>query len=284
MGQNYKKAGSAKKRLPLPSFYSGKFRPQLRTIMKRLKNLFFIVLAVCSLTLTGCLNILEEVTFRNSGAGAYKMVIDMGQAKGMLDMLKTMKPDVPEGDSTGTVVPETGNPMGQLGTQMSEVANSIKGIQGISNVVEIANSNDFKFGYAFDFADVGALNRALRVLGKEKYDSKIDEVFKFDGKKFERLNEGDMGAEMRKMLGEAGAAGEDGEEGAGAMGTDMMMMFFKDMQYEQVYHFPDRVIKKNDNKLGEISTDKHTISIKIKPFDEKQQKEKASVGTKIRLK
>lgn len=253
--------------------------------MKRFKTVLFTALAACSILFTGCLDIVEEVTFRNSGAGAYQMVIDMGQAKGMLDMLKAMKPEAGQTDSASAdigAVMGGGNPMGQLGEQMSNVANSIKNIQGISNVVEIADSNAFKFGYSFEFSDVSALNRALKVLGKEKYDAKMEDVFKFDGKKFERLSEGDMGAEMRKMMGEAGNSDDAGEEGA--MGAEMMTMFFKDMKYEQIYHFPDRVIKKSDNALGEISDDKHTISIKIKPFDEKQQKEKVSVATKLKLK
>jgi len=238
-----------------------------------------MALAATALSLTGCLHIIEEVTFRKSGAGAYKMTVDMSEAKGMLEMFKGMNPGGENADSTGTVPAIPENPMGQLGQQMSDVTNSIKNIQGISNVIEINDTIAFKFGYSFDFGDVAALNRALKILNKEKYDSKVDEVYKFSDKSFERLGVGDLGAEMKKSMGDAGGASEDP-----MMGMEMMGSLFKSMSYDQVYHFPDRVIKKNSNKIGEISEDKHTLTVKIKPFDEDQQKEKVSVATVLKLK
>jgi hypothetical protein len=36
--------------------------------------------------------------------------------------------------------------------------------------------------------------------------------------------------------------------------------------------------------LGEITEDGHTLTINIKPFDEEQMKQKASVATKVKLK
>jgi hypothetical protein len=76
------------------------------------------------------------------------------------------------------------------------------------------------------------------------------------------------------------SGGDEGEEG----NMDMMKTFLADMSYEQIYHFPDREVKKSDNKLGEISGDGHTLSIKLKPFDEEQQQKKATVATKVKLK
>ena len=63
----------------------------------------------------------------------------------------------------------------------------------------------------------------------------------------------------------------------------MMKMFFADMSYQQIYRFTDRKIKKSDNKLGELSDDDHTLTVTLKPFDEEQMKQKASVATKIKL-
>lgn len=53
---------------------------------------------------------------------------------------------------------------------------------------------------------------------------------------------------------------------------------------KQIYHFPDRVVKKSDNKLGEISDNGHTLTINLKPFDQEQMKQKASVAAKVKLK
>lgn len=261
--------------------------------MKNLKSLFLIVLTISVTMLTGCLHIIEEATFRNNGSGSYKMTLDMSEMKGMMDMFKGMGGDSTamgmgldstaiqgEGDYTPPAAadaPATEDPMGGLGEQMSSVASTIKGLPGISNVVEIKDTTNFNFGYSFDFVDVAALNRALKVINKDKYDSKVDEIFRFKGKTFERLPTGDLGAEMQKAM---MSGGDEGEEG----NMDMVKTFLADMSYEQIYHFPDREVKKSDNKLGEISGDGHTLSIKLKPFDEEQQNKKATVATKVKLK
>jgi hypothetical protein len=244
--------------------------------MKNLKNLFLAVLAVGGMALTGCLHIVEEVTFKDKGTGNYALTLDMSEVKGMMDMLKTMSPD-----STGGEMPsetEQDNSMAQMGQEISGVASTLKGIQGITNVVELNDTAAFKFGYSFDFADVAALNRALKVVNKDKYDSKVEEVFRFNGKSFERLSAGDMGEEIKKALSES--EGEDGGEEA----MDMMKMMFADMSYKQIYHFPDREIKKSSNELAELSNNNHTMTITLKPFDEEQQAKKATVATELKLK
>ncbi|MFN0214659.1 MAG: hypothetical protein ACKVT2_10425 [Saprospiraceae bacterium] len=263
--------------------------------MKNLKSLFLAVLTLSVVTLTGCLHIIEEATFRNNGSGSYKMTLDMSEMKGMMDMFKNMGGDSTamnmEGDSSsiqgeGDYTPPPteapaieSDPMGGLGDQMSSVALTLKGVQGITSVVEIKDTSNFNFGYSFDFADIASLNRALKIINKDKYESTVNEVFKFSGKKFERLGTGDIGAEMKKAMME-NSGGEDGEEGS----MDMVKMFLADMSYKQIYHFPDRTVKKSDNKLGEISDNGHTLTVNLKPFDEEQQKKKISVATKVKLK
>ena len=253
--------------------------------MKKFQKLTLALLAVGALTLSSCLHIIEDVTFFNSGKGSYKMTIDMSEVKGMMEMMKGMAPaDSTGGDSGGGMeMPGAGGgEMGQMGKGLSEVATSLKNVQGITNVVETNDTTNFKFGYTFDFADVAALNRALKVINKEKYQSKDEEIYKFTGKSFERLGAGDIGEEMKKAMSENDGGGEEGEEG----GMDMSMIknFFADMSYKQVYHFPDREIKKQDNALGEVSDDKHTLTILLKPFDEEQQKKKVTVATAVKLK
>ena len=257
--------------------------------MNNLKNLFLAVFVMSATMLTGCLHIIEDVTFRNNGSGVYKMTVDMGELKGMMDMMKGMgdAAGAEQGDSTaiggeGDYTPpaEDENPMSGLGKEFSGVAESLKSIPGITNVTEINDTAAYSFGYSFDFADVATLNRALKVVGKEKYDSKNEETFKLKGKSFERLGVGDLGAEIKKALNEN--TGDLDEEAEGQM--DMMKMFFADMSYKQVYHFPDRKVKSSTNNLGEITDDGHTVTYTIKPFDEEQQKKKVSVATKLKLK
>ncbi|MDO8368138.1 MAG: hypothetical protein Q7T20_15150 [Saprospiraceae bacterium] len=259
--------------------------------MKNLKSLFLAVLVLSMTALTGCLHIIEEATFRNNGSGTYKMTLDMSEMKGMMDMFKGMGGDSTammggdstaiqgEGDYTPPAEAAPEDPMGGLGEQMSSVASTLKGVQGITSVVEIKDTSNFNFGYSFDFSDMAALNRALKIINKDKYETKVEEVFRFNGKSFERLGTGDLGEEMKKAMMENGG-GEDGEEGS----MDMVKMFLADMSYKQIYHFPDREVKKSDNKLGEVSDNGHTLTISLKPFDEEQQKSKASVAAKVKLK
>ncbi len=238
------------------------------------------MLALSALTLSSCLHIIEDVTFNNNGSGTYKMTIDMGEIKGMMEMMKGMAPG--DGDSTAIANGEAppalpDNSMSQMGEQLSSVAASLKGIEGISKVVEVNDTSALQFGYVFEFANIAALNRALKVINKDKYDSKVDEIFKFEGKNFERLPVGDIGAEMKKALAENG-----GEEMEGSM--DMMKMMFGDMSYKQIYHFPGRTIKKNSNSLAELSDSDHTMTITLKPFNEDQQKQNPTVAAKLKLK
>ena len=255
--------------------------------MRNLKSLFLATLTVGALALTGCLHIVEDVTFHDKGNGTYKMTLDMSEVKTMMDAMKGMAPDsaAMAGDSTaitdGSMDPMGGqdNSMSQMGEQMSSVASTLQGVPGINNVVEVNDTATYTFGYSFDFADVAALNRALKVINKDKFDSKTDEVFKFTGKSFERLSAGDIGGEMKKTL-----AANEGEEEGDESSMDMMKMMFADMTYKQVYHFPDRQVKKADNSLAELGDDNHTISITIKPFDEEQAKKKVTVATTAKLK
>lgn len=79
-------------------------------------------------------------------------------------------------------------------------------------MVEIKDTSTLSFGYSFDFADMGSLNRALKIINKDKYETKVEEVFRFKGKSFERLGTGDLGKEMQKaMMDNSGE--EEGEEG-----------------------------------------------------------------------
>lgn len=256
--------------------------------MKNLNNLFLAVLTVGAMAFTGCLHIVEDVTFRDKGNGTYKMTLDMSEVKTMMDAMKGMAPDSAAAALDSTVITEgmpepmpgeQDNSMAQMGEQMANVTSTLKGVQGITNVVEKNDTATYTFGYSFDFADVVALNRALKIINKDKFDSKTDEVFKFNGKTFERLGTGDIGGEMKKALAE-----NEGETEGDESSMDMMKMMFADMTYQQVYHFPDRQVKKAENALAELSDDNHTISITIKPFDEEQAKKKVSVATTAKLK
>lgn len=255
--------------------------------MKNWKNLLVLLLASGSLLLTGCLHIIEEVTFRNDKSGTYKMTIDMSEVKSMMDAFANMGEDSTATDSTemGDMTDEPAaeepaeedNSMAAMGEELTGVTKSLKGVPGITNVQEMNDTSTYMFGYSFDFANVEALNKALKIINKEKYDAQADQTFKFTGKSFERLPVADIGAELKKALSES----DEGDEES----MEMVKMFFAEMTYEQIYHFPDRNVKKSSNKLSELDpSDTHTVKITLKPFDEEQQKQKPTVATKVTLK
>jgi hypothetical protein len=279
--------------------------------MKNLKNLPLLILLMASMCFTSCLHIIEEVTFKKNGSGSYNMTIDMSEFKGMMDMLKTMNTGdstATEGDVTWENVGEidtnvqyvppvaveetdapppppeevpvedasTGNQMAEMGEQLAGgIISALRGVPGISNVVETQDTTNFKFGYSFDFANVDALNKALKIIGKEKYDTNAAKTFAYSGKKFERLAVGNIGEEMKNALSEGGDEAEEG-------GAEMLKAILGDMSYTQIYHFPDRVVKKTSNSLSELSDGGHTLTIKQKVFDEEQAK--AGIATKVKLK
>jgi hypothetical protein len=254
--------------------------------MKNLKKLLFAATAIGVMALSGCLHIIEEVTFKDKGNGSYAMRLDMSEVKSMMELLKSMSTD----STGGEMNVEEDDSMSQMGEEISGIASTLKGVQGITNVVELKDTSTFMFGYSFDFADVTALNRALKILNKEKAalgykddfqdERKEEDFFKYHNKTFERLPTGDLGEEMRKALAESS---EEEEEDA-AMTMDMMKMMFAEMSYKQVYHFPDHEIKKSNNELGELSDNNHTLTVTLKPFDEEQAKKKATVATEVKLK
>lgn len=243
--------------------------------MNKFRSLWVILLAAITLSASGCLHIIEEVTVNKNGSGTYKLTIDMAEVKNMMNMLKDMGDEAGEdNEEEETSGAETDNAMANLGSELSNVTGLLKKVQGLSNIKEIQDTSVYLFGYSFDFANQESLNKALKIINKEKYETKTEEVFRFKGKSFERLNVGDIGAQMQKAMSES----EDEEN------TEMIKMFFSDMTYQQIYHFPDMIVKKSSNKLSEISDNGRTLSITLKPFDEEQQKQKASVATVVKLK
>ncbi len=241
--------------------------------MKKFKNLSLALLAIFALSLTSCLHIVETLSLKNDGSGNYKLHFDMSEMKGMMDMMKGMTPDSLKGAEGAPEAPG-GNQMAEMGEQLTSVTPLLQAIGGITNIVEVNDTAAFAFSYSFDFANQDALNRALKAIGKEKYQTKADETFLFSKKKFQRFSVGNIGAEIKKQLGE-------GDEEAGGM--EQMAMFFAEMTYKQVYNF-EKTVKSSSNKLSEIGDDKHSVTITIKPFDEEQAKTFPSVASDIKLK
>ncbi|MFN0015345.1 MAG: hypothetical protein ACKVU2_12430, partial [Saprospiraceae bacterium] len=211
---------------------------------------------------------------------------DMSAMKSMMDMFKSMGEDTQEKggeQDSSDEAPDMGAApepdVTKMGSDMSKVSALLRGIPGLTNVKEINDTTSFNFGYSFDFADVAALNKAMKAIGKDKYESDVDEFFRFKNGNFERLEAGDIGKELEKAI----SSSEGAAEGP-VMDPDMLKSLFGDVSYKQVYHFPDSKVKKSTNALSEISNEEHTVTITLKPFDEEMMKKNPKLGTTVKLK
>jgi hypothetical protein len=256
----------------------------MRNLTKRL--LGWLTLGVVTLLFASCLHIVEEVTVKKDGSGSYKMTMDMSEVKSMMDAIKSMGEETDEENTDEEKtqinaeeeeVAEEDNSMAQMGAELSSVANSLRGIAGLSNIQEINDTSTFLFGYSFDFANIEALNKAIRIINREKYDTRVEETFRLKGGNFERLNVADIGEQFKKTLTEVEEEDEEGN-------MEMVKAFFSSMTYKQVYRFPGAKVKKSSNPLSELSSDGESVTILIKPLDEEQQKKKPSVATVVKLK
>ena len=250
--------------------------------MNFLKKMKFFVFAAFALSLTGCLDIEEEVTYHDNGNGSYSMKMDMSQMKGMMDMMKNMggETGAPKEETDGVVsdmepetpsdvvkveeVPadETGlggaGDLGKMGEEFSKSLEGIKTMKGVKNAVALNDTANLIFGYSFEFDNVETLNKAIVALNKDKFEGKNGPTFVAGKKSFERTSAFDLGQLIAQAMSE-------NEEGAESM--DMIKMFFGEMKYKQIYHF-DRKVKKSDNAEAEISADGKTVTLTANPFAE----------------
>ncbi len=189
-------------------------------MMKSLFKRFLqgVLLVIGSFFFSGCFTIEEEVTVKKDGSGSYRFTIDASEFKAFIDAIQSLSQQE-NGENEDEASEEQEDEKGeasfeQISNEMSAVKKLIGRINGISNVSEINDTSSLVFGYAFDFSNVAALNKALYVIHQDKYEVKLGgEVFRLKGNNFERLNTADVGEYFRKTLTEL----EEEEEDMGNM-------------------------------------------------------------------
>lgn len=229
----------------------------------RLKSLI-VLLLTGSVLLSGCFEIFEEVHYKKDGSGTYTFAMDMSGMKSMLEMAMQM-----DTSQQGEFQLDT------LKMISEEFENNLQGANGISNIRQINDMENFVFGIEFDFKDITSLNSAVEKITKdENQESVKGPFFKAKGKQFQRLDARGFKGLFDEMLGGAGADDEN---------MDMAMMFLKDVAYTMTYHF-ERKIKSVSNSLSEISEDNKTVTTKYYLFDEERGGENATIENTIKLK
>ncbi|MFM2267536.1 MAG: hypothetical protein RL757_977 [Bacteroidota bacterium] len=227
-----------------------------------MKKLFYFLSIVLTVSLTSCLDILEEIRLKKDGSGAYTMRIDATEFMTQIESFAEM-------DTTGQMMPKMKH---TLDSTFGEVYKLYVGIKGISNV-KLDTSKSGIYVTSFDFENVTALNAAMEKSEESKKgESKETKVrYAFEKGKFTRSNTfGEL--DMSSLLGDTG---EDQSQKA------MVEEMLEKMTMTVRYYLPEKV-KEVDNKKAVVSEDKMSISLETN-FKELSEK-KVGLGIEVKYK
>lgn len=147
----------------------------VRNTMRKLK---LFILAMATLFLSSCLEILEDVKINQDGSGVYKLNVNLSQSKSQIDKILAQ-------DSIG------GHPIPQKSSilkEFNQLIELIKTQQGISEVVPELDLTNYILKLSFSFDKIESLNIAINSIIKAK-DPKAPlnpVVYSFSDKTFSR--------------------------------------------------------------------------------------------------
>lgn len=249
--------------------------------MKKFKLFTLLGLLMVLFSMSGCLHIIEEITIRKDGSGSYRFVVDASEIKKMVgDLGKKMAE--PDTTTTDLVLPANDSLATPKKKEHELTAERLAGFQGLSKVVAVNDSANYITGYAFDFDHVESLQSAMISVGSASSMGawSDDSDMNWSTKTLTRESGGESFRNVISQLLQARGE-EEGKDMSGAEG--IMKMMLGSLSFKQIYHFPDQKIKKCNHPGGQISKDKHTVTITEKPFGDKEDK-KAPSKLMLRLK
>ncbi len=219
-----------------------------------MKKIFGFLLLLSSLTLTGCLEILEELTVKKDGSGSFVYRVDAAKMMEQMSAFAAM-------DTTGEMIPKMKHSLDS--TFMSQWE-KYKEIKGISNI-KVDTSTEYVYKVSFDFVDFAALNAARNLEQKPENQN----AYAFEkGKIIRKNNIGDMPANL---------TGENSDEESSAMAKQMLA----EMKYTLIFHLPNKV-KEVTNKAAVIADDKTTVTLETNLGDVIEKK--TEIGLEINYK
>ncbi|HTL82391.1 MAG TPA: hypothetical protein VL651_11840 [Bacteroidia bacterium] len=201
----------------------------------RLRSLLFFLPV---LLLSGCFEIVEDVTVHNDGTGTFMYTVNMSMSKDRLDNI--MKLD----SSDGYRVPKKS----ELENQILKAKNSFVSSQGITNVATTSDWVNYIFTIKFDFNSVNNLNLALELVSAEltadhKRIPEASDNFNWTGTAFDRKSNYDAAKSSPKL-------------------TPKDKEILKDATYTCIYRF-DSPVKSNSNADAKISKSGKSVMMKM---------------------
>ena len=214
---------------------------------KYIHHFAFIGLFLVSFLSSSCFDVLEELYVSADGSGSLKITMDMSE---MGELLKSLGES--EGEEGGD------NPMAELNEAMGsdDVIIALQQLDGVHNVKDHSDPDNYIVSYSFDFDEVAVLNEVMgsggglsdllsMPLGDETSEAAADpREYNLKGKKF-------------STKGATKMPEPDNEEDKMSYGLVMAMM--KDASYKVVMKFEKEVksVKKNDNAI--LGPDGHSV-------------------------
>lgn len=196
--------------------------------MKKIIRTFLFAALV--FTATGCLDILEEITFNKDGSGTYVTAYDITELVDTYDML----------DTTGKGRKDLERTLDSTFEALKKKTARINGVSAVS--IDKSKKNVTKL--RLNFTNINVLNKVLN------QDKKLASEMNLYSQSKGRLS--------RKASGVSSWLGGNSEEDD----DEMMSSVLSEMKYRIIYHLPKRV-KKMTNEDATLSNDKKTVTLEV---------------------
>ncbi len=205
---------------------------------KHTKEVVFILFFAGIFLLSGCFEIVEDITLRKNGSGTFFYTINLSQSKNRLDGILKL-------DSTnGYRVPRRK----EIDENILKTKTTLEKSPGITNVVTSSDWLNYIFTVKFEFNSVNNLNLAVETVSTElasdhKRIPEAADNFAFTGKNFDRKSHYDAKAQSPKLT------AQDKE-------------ILKDATYACIFRFED-LVATNSNKDAKISKSGKSVMLKL---------------------
>ena len=158
-----------------------------------MKNILIASLVVLSMILSGCFEVVEEITINDDGSGQITMTVNLSRSKTKLSSIMLM-------DSINNYkVPSRAD----ITTNIEKMIAEINKVSGVSNVSHSIDHDEFIYSVSCDFTNVDALNKVITHFSTEGHSAAVESnkqfVYDADRKEFTRNYHYNLSKEIKKV-------------------------------------------------------------------------------------
>lgn len=214
--------------------------------MKKLNLKIVAIFVGLLLSLTSCFEIREELTLKTKESGSYKFALDMGQ---VIQMAKAFQQ---ASDSAKDENSELDQNLDDIFEESDGKFAGIQNVPGISNFKDLTDGEKGVLAVSFDFANIEALNGAIKEMSKDSVGLKKVDMF--------TLKKGQLTRHPSPLFMVDGMISSilDDEDSETAGQLQMMKGLFSSGSYELNVTVPKKV-KKFTNEAGNIQNTREFV-------------------------